>query len=211
MPLLVVFALTAIARAQMTDPPPRDDVKWQVQLVFDDSWLGSDGHHLGIAWKRIPGRVQGVLILRRSLPAGATSEAGPVRAIDHPGPLLVPTFVYPSTKKEYHPAFDARSNPIPAGAKVGEWTVIAYADGDPPQPIVDTVEPGIPYVYALIPATPGPDPGTYAQFGDAIVTDSVITEASWWYRLRWIVLAGVAAVSATAVTLLVRRRRRQRT
>lgn len=202
----LVLAFAGAARAQMTDPPPRDQVQWQVEIVYD---LVADGHHLGVSWKRVPERTQGVLVLRRALPAGTVLDARPVRAIDHPGPLLVPTFVYPSTKNVYHPAFDARTNPIPAGAKVGEWTVVAYAPGDPAQPIVDEVEADTPYVYALIPATPGPDPGTYVQFGDAILTESVIAEAGWFHRWRW-VLVGSGAIVALALVVVVARRRSSR-
>lgn len=189
----------------MTDPPPRDDVKWKVALSFDQSW---SGHTIGVSWQRIPERLQGVLVLRRALPPGQAIEGRSIRAIDHHGPLLIPTFLYPSTKDVYHPAFDARSHPIPPGTAVGEWTVVAWADGDPKQPIRDEVSAGTTYVYALIPATPGPDPGTYAEFGDAVVTDSVTAEASTLYKLRYVLVAGVTLVLVAGV-LLVRRFRRR--
>src|SRR5438270_4247641 len=118
----------------MTDPPPRDQVQWQIELGAENGWLGPDGHHIVLMWKRVPERTQGVLVLRRPLPAGTTLAGRPIRAIDHPGPLLVPTFLYPSSKQEYHPAFDALGNAIPVGSRVGEWTVVAYSDGDPARP-----------------------------------------------------------------------------
>jgi len=201
----LVLVISGLAYAQMTDPPPRDDVKWRVELSFDESWTGRT---IGVSWQRIPERLQGVLVLRRALPPGQTIEGRPIRAIDHHGPLLIPTFLYPSTKDVYHPAFDARSHAIPAGAQVGEWTVVAWADGDPKHPILDDVTPGTTYVYALIPATPGPDAGTYAEFGDAILTDSVTATASTLYKLRYVVVAGVTLVLA-GIVLLVRRFRRR--
>jgi hypothetical protein len=198
---LVIFALTATAHAQMTDPPPRDNVQWLIEFVHDRGWFGAkgvdpDGRHIGISWKRVPERTQGVLVLRRALPPGTELAARPIRAIDHPGPLLIPHFLWPSDLATYHPAFDARSNPIPPGSKVGEWTVVAYADGDPDDPIIDEVAPGVHYVYTLIPATRGPQSDTYSQFGDAILTDSVTAEPAWFLRRRWLHLALIAGIAA---------------
>lgn len=200
-----LLLVAATAHAQMTDPPPRDPVKWQLEMVY------RDGDHIELSWKRLPERTQGVLVLRRTLPAGTELAAGPARAIDHPGPLLIPGFLYPSSRDTYHPAFDARSHPIPVGAHVGEWTVVAYVDADPAAPIVDSVAPETPYVYALIPATPGPDPGTYAQFGDAVYTES-ITVAPRWFQTMWF-RAAVVTLAATillAIGWLVIRSRRWR-
>lgn len=208
MVVALVVLVSGLAYAQMTDPPPRDDVKWRIELSFDHGWFGTSGHRIGVSWQRIPERQQGVLVLRRALPAGQAIEGRPIRAIDHPGPLLIPTFLYPSTKTDYHPAFDTRSHPIPKGAQVGEWTVVAWAEGDPRSPILDDVTPGTTYVYALIPATPGPDPGTYAELGDAVLTDSVTAEASSFYKLRYVVVAG-GTLALVAIGLLVRRFRRR--
>lgn len=208
--VLVILALAATARAQMTDPPPRDNVQWQIELGLEHGWLGPDGRHLVLTWKRVPERTQGVLVLRRTLPADVTLDARPIRAVDHPGPLLVPTFLYPSSKKEYHPAFDTLGNPIPAGSRVGEWTVVAYIDSDPAQPIVDTVAADTNYVYALIPATPGPVPGSYKQLGDAIQTPSIAAERGWFYRLWWLWPALLVAVAGSVVLLRRSRARRGR-
>jgi len=203
--LVVLVALWSNANAQPVDPPPRDQVTWQLEITFNDD------SHVALSWKRNPERVQGVLVLRRALPAGTVTQAAPIYAVDHPGPLLIPTFLYPSTAHTYHPAFDARSHPIPPGTHVGEWTVTAYVPGDPPAPIVDAIEPGTPYVYALIPATPGPDPGTYAAFGDAILTESIVAEPRW-YQTVWFRAALVTVLStvALAVAWLVIRSRRWR-
>lgn len=204
-----VVVATAIAAAQMSDPPPRDPVQWQLEFVYDGRGVSPDGAHLGLLWKRVPERTTGVLVLRRAVPVGTEGVGRPVRAIDHPGPLLVPTFLYPSSPKVYHPAFDARGNAIPVGSKVGEWTVVAYADGDPQQPIVDEVETDTVYVYALIPATRAPDPDTYAVFGDAILTQAVVAEQAWFHR-RWVQVAVLGVILGTPLLGLALRRRRRR-
>lgn len=188
--------------------------QWLIEMLYDQGWFSArgvepDGRHIGISWTREPAVPGPVLVLRRTLPAGATQQGAAVRVVDHSSAALLPGFLYPSNPREYHPVYDAAHHPLPPGTLVGEWTVIATTDGDPAEPLVDEVEPDTTYVYALIPATRGEQPNTYAAFpGDAIESWSVSAHAAWFNRRRWFHLALIAIIAASlfVYTWLAKRR-----
>ena len=156
---------------------------WTIRIDKPDS---DDGRHLGISWTRVRAHRAGtVLVLRRRIagpdvPGGATRIGG------------------------------VAGTPLPPGAALGAWTVVASVDGDPPAPILDEVDPGGRYVYALVPAVRGAAPDTYARFpGDAVTTWTVAPRATWFHRKRWLHLALIALVGASLLGFasLARRRR----
>jgi hypothetical protein len=210
LPLALVLAAGS-ARAQ---PAPDTSTRWEIQMVYDRPWLGEsgvdpDGHHLGITWTRTPAQLGAVLVLRREV-ANADAQSGTIHVTDHPGPILIPLFLYPSTyRTEYHPAFDANANAIPPGTELGEWTVVGSVDGDPEEPIIDEVEPGKHYVYALVPAARGEKPDTYDAFpANAVTTWSVSAKQGWFFRRRWAHLAmiGIIAAALFGFAYLARRK-----
>jgi hypothetical protein len=210
--LAVAMLLAATAHAQ-GGPPTVPATTWHLEVVYDRGWFGThgvdpDGRHLGLRWTREPAREGAVVILRRKLPPGTDSEPHAARTIDRIGPLLVPAFVYPTSPHEYHPAFDAKANPIPPGTRVGDWTVVASVDSDPETPVVDEVESGVAYEYALLPATRADKPDTYDAFGDAIVTGAESAHTAWFDKRRWLHLAliGTVALALAAFTWLAKRR-----
>ncbi len=212
--LVLVLVLAPRARAQSPfDAPEPPPTKWDLQVLDHRGWLGShgvdpDGRHLGLRWSR--DRVEGdcVVVFRRELPPGADVKPHGVKPVDRPGPGLRPAFVYPSSPREWHSAFDALSHPIPPGAKVGEWTVIASLDRDPEEPIVDEVEPGQAYEYALIPARRGEHPDTYDAFGLGVTTGAQTAEAGWFYPRRWFHLALIVVIAGALGAFAWRGRRR---
>jgi hypothetical protein len=219
LPTLAVLCATASAQGQLIHPEliPKDGpmTRWNIEMLYDQGYFSArgvepDGRHVGIAWTREPAVKGSVLVLRRPVRAGEDTTSHPTRVVDANGTALSPHFLYPSDQTGTHFAIDAMSTPIPAGASVGEWTVVASTDGDPTEPIVDEVEPGTRYVYALVPATRGKQSDTYAQFpGDAIVTWAVQAHPAWFNRRRWLHLAliGIIAAALFGYTWLARRKK----
>ena len=193
---------------------PVPKTQWLIEMLYDQGWFGArgvepDGRHIGISWTRDPAVPGAVLILRRTLASGASVKGAAVRVVEHGGAALLPSFLFPSDAHAYHPVYDAQHHPLPVGATVGEWTVVASTDGDPAEPIVDEVEPDTTYLYALLPATRGTLPDTYSAFpGDAIETWSVQAHAAWFNRRRWFHLALIAIIAGSllAYTWLAKRR-----
>jgi hypothetical protein len=164
-------------------PPPAG---WTVQIEPPD---GDDGRHLAVSWTRAGGSAGGtVLVLRRRI-AGPDVPAGTLRL----GGLGL-----------------AAAAPLPPRTALGQWTVVASVDGDPPAPILDEVDPAGRYVYALVPAVRGAAPDTYAAFpGEGITTQAVAPRAALFDRKRWFHLALIALIGASfaGFTYLARRRR----
>ncbi len=213
--VVLVLFVARVARAQSPfDAPEPPPAKWDLQVVEDRGWLGAhgvdpDGRHLGLRWSR--DRVEGncVVVFRRELPPGADAKAHGVKPVDRPGPGLRPAFIYPSSPREWHSAFDALSHPIPPGTKVGEWTVIASLDSDPDEPLVDEIEPGKAYEYALIPARRAEWPDTYGAFGLGVTTGALTAEPGWFYRRRWFHLALIVVIAGALGVFAWRGRKKQ--
>jgi hypothetical protein len=220
---LVAFgALAGPVRAQPAPGSGSDKPRtnWQVELLYDRPWLSghgveADGHHLGVWWQRTPAQAGAVLVLRRPVADDYTAEGHAEKITDHPGPILIPSFLDPSDPHGSHPAYDAESDAMPPGTKLGEWTVVAIVDGepagtgDPAQPIVDDVPAGHRYIYALLAGTRGDAPETFEVFpGDAIVTWAEAPRAGWFDRRRWfhLVLIGIIAGALAVFTRLAKRR-----
>jgi hypothetical protein len=217
---IIVLLLCSVASAEtiepeiLTAPPKSTNTQWLIEMLFERPYIGTrgvdpDGRHIGISWTRNPVPEGAVLVLRRPV-TDPDLKGKALRVVDRTGPVLIPLFLYPTDwKTTYHPAFDAHVQPIPPGTQVGEWTVVASSNGDPAEPIVDEVEPGSRYVYALVPAIRGQLPDTYDSFpGDAVTTWSVAPHASWFHPRRWMHLALilVIAVSLFVFTRLAKKR-----
>lgn len=209
--LAILVLVCGVAHADEPAPP---STRWAVEVLYDQGFFSArgvepDGRHVGISWTRTPAVTTPVLVLRRRVPGGTEAQGRPVRVVDPGGNALVPSFLYPSaSKNEYHPVYDAATNPLPVGATVGEWTVVGSTDGDPAEPIVDEVEPGT-YIYALVPAVRGAEPDTYVAFpGDAVTTWTVTPHAAWFNRRRWFHLALIAIIAGAlfGYTWLARRK-----
>lgn len=214
--LVLLAAVASIAHAQSPfDEPEPPPTKWDVHVHDDRDWLGAhgvhpDGRHLGLEWSR--DRIDGdcVVVFRRELAPGVVAKPHAIKPVDRPEPGLRPAFIYPSSPREWHSAFDAKSHPIPPGAKVGEWTVVASVDHGHDEIVVDDVEPGRRYEYALVPARRADAHDTYDAFGLGVVTGDVTAEPAWFYKWRWLYLALIALI-AGALGLFAWRRRRNRT
>lgn len=203
----IVVAVVACGVARADDAPA---TRWSLEVLYDQDWIGTrgvdpDGRHVGISWTREPPAATAVVVLRRQVDTDEPQRA--VRVADKNGHVLVPSFLYPSSRA-YHSAFDATLHPIPPGTELGEWTVVTAVDGDPERPIVDEVEPGAHYVYALAPAIRGAAPETFSFAGDAVVTPTVTAHAGWFNPRRWSHLALIAIIAAAlgAFTWLAKRR-----
>ncbi len=183
--LLLAIAAALSLGAQHADVPRGGApvaAGWAIRIEPPDS---DDGRHLAIGWTRPPAQRAGtVLVLRR----GADDPGAAAR----PGPDLLRTGV-----------------PLPPGTRLGAWTVVASADGDPPAPILDEVDPEGRYVYALVSAVRGAAPDSYAGFpGEAITSGPVAPRASWFHVGRWPHLALIALIAASlfGFTYLAKRR-----
>ena len=204
--VVLLLVTCGIARAEEIHPEIVEQApkstQWMIEMLFDQGFFSGrgvepDGRHIGISWTREPAVPTPVLVLRRALPEGTDVKGRSTRVVDQGGTVLVPAFLYPSTPKEYHSAYDPSVNPLTVGTKIGEWTVVASVDGDAPDPIVDEVDPGT-YLYALVPAVRGAKPDTYVGFpGDAVVTWSVSPHAAWFNRRRWFHLALIAIIAGS--------------
>lgn len=208
--LAILLLLTGIAVAQervqpeIIDKPPAQ-TSWRIEVFYDQGWIGAkgvepDGRHIGIGWTRDRIVDGAVLVLRRPLAPGETTDKGhPLRVVDANGSVLNKAFG----------GVDAATTPLPPGTVLGDWTVVASSDGDHPDLIADEVEPNTSYVYVLVPALRGDKPDTYAAFpGDAIQTWPLHAHTAWFNRRRWMHLAliGLIAVALGVYTWLAKRK-----
>jgi len=203
---LVLLLIAAPAAYAQEDAP---HTKWTVTVNSDE--VPRDGRHLGLAWDREGDPFSPVVIFRRKAKPGEHGQGGPVLVVDQAA-QIVPAFMYPETfRKQYYPAFDASQHAIPPGTQLGVWTVVGSFDGDPAHPIIDTVERGGRYVYALVPAERGAALDTYESLmGDAVVTPPIEPRPASLIHTRLVQAAlGVAAAGLLAgCVMLVKRRRR---
>lgn len=182
------------------------DTVWKIKVATPAS---DDGRHLSISWTRNAGAGGLVVVLRRPVVDGEVpkAEVGSITARDA---IFQPAFLYPAGVPDGQPKFfDASITPMPAKSTLGVWTIVAIAQGDPAEPIVDEVPFGGRYVYAFVPATPGAEPDTYLSFGAAATTIAVEPEAAWFDAKRWFHLALIVLVAASlfGFTWLARRRK----
>lgn len=201
--LTVVLALSATASAEDGEAPP---VTWELEVGSPHS---DDGTHIALSWTRTGDVGEGGVLVLRAPAAVAKAYANhQFDPIDRAGPVLVPRFLYPTTK-DYRPALSLNKDPHVAGDLLGEWTVIAFAPNDPEEPILDTVSPDAEYVYAFLPVTKGDRPGTYAQISNhAVASDVVSGEPAWFHRKRTLhlILIAIIAGSLFGFTRLARRK-----
>jgi hypothetical protein len=172
-----------------------------------------DGRHLGLIWERSVGYLSTVVIFRRKAPPGIQVKSNWIHVVDQLA-QIIPAFMYPDTfRTQYYPAFDASNHPIPPGTQLGVWTVVGSVDGDPVRPFIDTVEPGVSYMYALVPAERGAAPDTYESLeGAAALTPPISAPPASLIHVRWFqaVLAAATAALLAAIVLVIRRMRRSR-
>ena len=201
--LLIVAA--HVAHAQEDTPRNR----WTITLGGDE--VPPDGRHIGLMWDRDRDPLSSVVIFRRKANPGEHGNGGHIHVVDQAA-QIVPSFMYPETfRKQYYPAFDTSQHPIPPGTQLGVWTVVGSFDGDPAHPIIDTVEPGGSYVYALVPAELGAAPDTYESLmGDAVFTPPTEPRPASLIRTRWVqALLGVLGAGLLAGCVLLGKRRRR--
>lgn len=217
--LVLTLLLTGVVSAQDQTPlgPPGTQeepkgappTQWTLQQVGN---APADGRHIGLAWTRDTDPTSTVVIFRRVAPAGSppSNEGRHLHVADRAA-QLVPMFMYPETyKKQYYPAFDASTHPIPKGTTLGVWTVVDSVDGDRSL-WIDEVEPGSRYIYALVPAKRGRAPDTYESFeNSAVETPPLAPDSPVLWRRRWFqaLLAAVIAGILVAAAIVVKRRRR---
>lgn len=200
----LLFAAHAV-HAQDADAPRS---KWTITLDGDE--VPPDGRHLGIAWDRGGDPFSPVVIFRRPANPGEAGNGGRIHVVDQAA-QIVPSFMHPDTyRTQYYPAFDASQHAIPPGTQLGVWTVVASYDGNPAHPIIDTVERGGRYVYALVPAKLGAAPDTYESLmGDSVFTPPVEPRPASLVHTRWFQAAvgAAGAVIVAGLGLIMRRRR----
>src|SRR3569623_649141 len=157
--LALLIEAAHVAHAQEDTPRTR----WTITLGGDE--VPPAGRHIGLLRDRDRDPLSSVVIFRRKANPGEHGNGGHIHVVDQAA-QIGPAFMYPETfRKQYYPAFDTSQHPIPPGTQLGVWTVVGSFDGDPAHPIIDTVEPGGSYVYALVPAEQGLDPARANQRG----------------------------------------------
>jgi hypothetical protein len=195
--------------ASNEEPKGAPPTHWTLEQVGN---VPADGRHIGLSWTRDRDPASTVVIFRRVAPPDAqpSNEAQRLHVVDRTA-QLVPMFMYPETyKTQYYPAFDASTHAIPTGTQLGVWTVVDSVDGDRSL-WIDEVEPGARYIYALVPATRGAAPDTYASLENSAIATPPLAPlpADLWHR-RWfqVVLgAGIAGILVAAIVVVKRRRR----
>lgn len=207
LPLALLLIAAPAVHAQEAGSSVRN--RWTIAVDGDE--VPPDGRHVGLTWDRDRDPFSTVVIFRRPAKPGEHGKGGPIHVVDQAA-QIVPSFMHPDTfRKQYYPAFDTSQHPIPPGTQLGVWTVVGSFDGDPAHPIIDTVEPGGRYVYALVPAENGAAPDTYeSMMGDSVVTPPIEPRPASLIHTRWVqALLGVLAAGLLAgcVVLLKRRRR----
>jgi hypothetical protein len=213
--VVLTLLLTGVVSAQDQKPlgPPgtQEEAKSAPPTKWTLEQVPVDGRHIGLAWTRDVDPTSTVVIFRRVAPAGSTpSNEGRHLHVADRAAQLVPMFMHPETyKKQYYPAFDASTHPIPKGTTLGVWTVVDSVDGDRSR-WIDEVEPGSRYIYALVPAKRAAAPDTYESFENSAIETPPLAPLtpSLWHR-RWFqaLLAAIAGILVAAAIVVKRRRR----
>lgn len=203
--LVLLLIATPAVHAQEDSP----HTKWTITVNADE--VPADGRHVGLSWDREGDPFSPVVIFRRPAKPDEHGKGGPIHVVDQAA-QIVPSFMYPDTfRTQYYPAFDTSQHAIPPGTQLGVWTVVGSFDGDPAHPILDTVERGRSYVYALVPAERGAALDTYESLmGDAVVTPPIDPRPASLIHTPWVqgVLGVCAAGLLAGCVVLVKRRRR---
>ena len=93
--------------------------------------------------------------------------------------------------------------------KIGPWVLVHIATKD--GAYVDPVEPGVEYVYALVPATPGTG-GTYTKLPEiGAQTGAIAAESSFFNVKRWFFLAFIVGTAIVFFFYVKRAKTRAKT
>jgi hypothetical protein len=184
-------------------------VRWSLWV---HSPKNDDGRHLAVEWTR--DRASGntkLLVLRRSVPAGATSTVDKMYVGQHETPILSTDFLYPSGKPPANAKdLDASTLKAEPGEKWGEWTIVALRpEADQNGSLTDDVEADGRYIYAFAAVVKPDDAESVISFqGQAAFSRAVSPRASWFDTTRWFFLAFVVVTGAAFLLFIQIAKRR---
>jgi hypothetical protein len=214
--IAIVIAIAAVASpARAQDAPDASNRnQWRLAVGLPDSKDLQDGRHIQITWTRYDRtRPVKIAVFRRPVHDEAWWDAphgwrkpeptphvgaGPADAAGHPqfgdnfvnGVLALEDLGKPLELVDRAVPIDGHTFAV--GERVGQWTLIAFAEDKEDATIVDEVEPAGRWLYALVPFTPGADDGVIAGFPEAGVQSwPAGTQTSWFNTNRWFFLAFV--------------------
>jgi uncharacterized membrane protein YdcZ (DUF606 family) len=201
--------------------PPGEKYTWSISVGQPVNSDNDDGQHIELAFKRLYTHAAGnkILIFHRPLGDGEVVHhgLGPVN-INHL-PAFGREFLAGrlSLKDQLARTPNLPDQPLPleglkleAGkSRVGPWTLAGIAEQD--GSFVDQVDPGVHYVYALVPATPGAETGTFTNFPElGAQTDGFVAQASFFNVKRWFYLAFIVMTAVVFFFYVQRAKTRAR-